>query len=226
MFRVLVVEDDAAIRGVLRTLLGSSGYRVEEAETVRQALVQVRANRPDLVLLDLGLPDGDGQELVRELRAFSTVPVVVLTARAAEREMIRALDGGADDYVVKPFQAGELLARLRAALRRPARAADVAAPQLVGRLTVDLVHRSVRSAEGDVHLTPLEFRVLECLLRRRGLVVTRDELIREVWGPGHVDDTRGLRTYVRGLRRKLEVDPARPRVLTTEAGVGYRLQAD
>jgi two-component system KDP operon response regulator KdpE len=225
MFRVLVVEDDGPIRAVLKTLLESAGYRVEQAETAARALVEARANRPDLVLVDLGLPDRDGQQLIRDIRAFSPVPLLVLSARTAEDEMVRALDGGADDYVVKPFQAGELLARIRAALRRPVRPAD-AAPVTVGRLQVDLVAREVRSAEGPVHLTPLEFRLLACLLQRRGLVVTRDQIIREVWGPTDVDDTRSLRTYVRTLRRKLEVDPGRPEVLRTEAGVGYRLLVD
>jgi two-component system KDP operon response regulator KdpE len=225
MFRVLVVEDDGPIRAVLKTLLESAGYRVEQAETAARALVEARANRPDLILVDLGLPDRDGQQLIRDIRAFSPVPLLVLSARTAEDEMVRALDGGADDYVVKPFQAGELLARIRAALRRPVRPAD-AAPVTVGRLQVDLVAREVRSAEGPVHLTPLEFRLLACLLQRRGLVVTRDQIIREVWGPTDVDDTRSLRTYVRTLRRKLEVDPGRPEVLRTEAGVGYRLLVD
>jgi two-component system KDP operon response regulator KdpE len=225
MFRVLVVEDDGPIRAVLKTLLESAGYRVEQAETAARALVEARANRPDVILVDLGLPDRDGQQLIRDIRTFSPVPLLVLSARTAEDEMVRALDGGADDYVVKPFQAGELLARIRAALRRPVRPAD-AAPVTVGRLQVDLVAREARSAEGPVHLTPLEFRLLACLLQRRGLVVTRDQIIREVWGPTDVDDTRSLRTYVRALRRKLEVDPGRPEVLRTEAGVGYRLLVD
>lgn len=224
MFRVLVVEDDAPIRSMLRALLESAGYRVEEAGNAQRALVEARANRPDLILVDLGLPDRDGQLLIREVRGFSAVPILVLSARSAEREMVAALDGGADDYVVKPFQAGELLARVRAALRRQARTGEAEGPVTVGLLTLDLARREARGRD-DVaeHLTPLEFRLLQCLLRKRGLVVTRDEIIRDVWGPGHEEDTRGLRAYVRSLRRKIEPDPDHPRVLRTEAGIGYRL---
>jgi len=224
MFRVLVVEDDAAIRRVLRVLLESEGYRVAEAENAQRALVEARSNRPDVMLVDLGLPDRDGQALIRDVRAFSAVPIVVLSARSAEAEMVTALDGGADDYVVKPFQAGLLLARVRAALRRQARPGPAPpGPVTVGRLTIDLSRREAHGADGPEHLTPVEFRLLQCLLRKRGFVVTRAEIIREVWGPGHDEDTRGLRAYVRNLRRKIEPDPNQPSVLRTEAGVGYRL---
>jgi two-component system KDP operon response regulator KdpE len=226
MFRVLVVEDDAPIRAMLRTLLESANYRVELAETAGRGLIEARANRPDVILVDLGLPDRDGQTFIRELRSFSQVPIVVLSARTAEPEMVRALDGGADDYVVKPFQAGELLARLRAAIRRQLRAANATGPVALGRLIVDLSSRTVQSEDGPVHLTPLEYRLLECLLRKRGLVVTQAEILREVWGPSHGEDTRGLRGYIRALRQKLEADPSRPSILTTETGVGYRLQEE
>ena len=225
MFRVLVVEDDADIRMVLRTMLESAGYRVELAATASRALLEASANRPDAVLVDLGLPDRDGQHLIREIRVFANVPVIVLSARGAEQEKITALDNGADDYVTKPFNAGELLARLRAALRRNVRSAEQAEVVAVGRLTVDLGRREARDADGPVHLTPLEFRLLECLARNPGLVVTQEQIIREVWGPGRLDDTRRLRSYIRMLRQKLEQDPARPRFLLTEAGVGYRLVA-
>jgi two-component system KDP operon response regulator KdpE len=226
MFRVLVVEDDADIRNVLRTLLESAGFRIEAAGTVARALVQARANRPDAVLVDLGLPDGDGHRLIREMRAFAAVPIIVLSARSAEAEKIAALDEGADDYVTKPFNAGELLARLRAALRRSARRDAQGETQLIGRLTIDLARREARDATGVVHLTPLEFRLLACLAHNLGLVVTQEQIIREVWGPGRLDDTRRLRSYIRMLRQKLEPDPARPRHLQTEVGVGYRLVAE
>jgi two-component system, OmpR family, KDP operon response regulator KdpE len=225
MFRVLVVEDDEDIRLVLRTLLESAGFRVEWAGTAARALLEARANRPDAVLVDLGLPDGDGQHLIRAIREFAPVPIIVLSARAAEQEKITALDNGADDYVTKPFNAGELLARLRAALRRSVRNSDQAETIAVGRLTIDLGRREARDAEGPVHFTPLEFRLLECLARNLGLVVTQEQVIREVWGPGRLDDTRRLRSYIKLLRQKIEPEPAHPRFLLTEVGVGYRLGA-
>jgi two-component system, OmpR family, KDP operon response regulator KdpE len=225
MFRVLVVEDDADIRMVVRTLLESAGYRVELASTAARAMVEARANRPDAVLVDLGLPDRDGQQLIRDIRGFAPVPVIVLSARGAEQEKIAALDNGADDYVTKPFNAGELLARLRAALRRSASGADHAGAVTVGKLCIDLARREVRDADGPVHFTPLEFRLLGALVRSLGLVVTQEQIIREVWGPDRLDDTRRLRAYIKMLRQKLEPEPGRPRYLLTEAGVGYRLQA-
>lgn len=223
MFRVLVVEDDAHIRSVLRMLLESAGYRVEQAETAARALVESRANRPDAVIVDLGLPDRDGQQLIRDIREFSTVPVIVLSARSAEAQKITALDNGADDYVTKPFEAGELLARLRAALRRSVRSADQSEVLTLGKLTVDLARREAREGKEAAHLTPLEFRLLEVLARNLGLVVTQEQVIRAVWGPERLDDTRRLRSYIKLLRQKIEPDPARPRVLLTEVGVGYRL---
>jgi two-component system, OmpR family, KDP operon response regulator KdpE len=223
MFRVLVVEDDAHIRSVLRTLLESAGYRVELAESAARGMIEARSNRPDAVLIDLGLPDRDGQQLIRDIRQFSTVPVLVLSARSAEQQKIMALDGGADDYVTKPFDAGELLARLRAALRRSVRTADQSEIFAIGRLTVDLSRREARQGNESVHFTPLEFRLLEVLARNQGLVVTQEQVIREVWGPERLDDTRRLRSYIKMLRQKIELEPARPRVLLTEVGVGYRL---
>jgi two-component system, OmpR family, KDP operon response regulator KdpE len=223
MFRVLVVEDDEHIRSVLQTLLESAGYRVETAENASRALIEARSNRPDAVVLDLGLPDRDGQQLIRDLRAFSNVPVLVLSARSAEKEKIKALDSGADDYVTKPFVPGELLARLRAALRRSVRSADQSEVLAVGRLTVDLARREAREGNLPVHLTPLEFRLLEVLARNLGLVVTQEQVIRQVWGPERLDDTRRLRAYIKLLREKIEPEPGRPRVLVTEVGVGYRL---
>lgn len=226
MFRALVVEDDESIQLLVRTLLESQGFRVMLAANAERALVESRAYRPDVVILDLGLPDRDGQRVIREIREFSTVPIIVLSARSADVEKIAALDGGADDYVTKPFSAAELLARVRAALRRSVRTAEQASTLAVGTLTLDLARREARGPAGSVHFTPLEFRVLECLARNRGLVVTQEQLMREVWGPDRIEDTRGLRAYVKMLRQKLEPDPGRPRYLLTEAGVGYRLQVD
>ncbi|HEX5650643.1 MAG TPA: response regulator [Steroidobacteraceae bacterium] len=227
MFRILVVEDDADIRRVLRALLEAEGYRVVEADSAARALVESRSHQPDVVLVDLGLPDRDGQALIRDVRRFSSVPILVLSARTLETEKIQALDGGADDYVTKPFNSGELLARVRAALRRNARSPERSPSLRIGSIAIDLATREARGSNGDaVHFTPLEYRLLVCLARAHGLVVTRDQLIGEVWGPDRMDDTRGLRAYVKGLRQKLEPDPARPRYLLTEPGLGYRLVAE
>jgi len=224
MFLVLVVEDDHDISAVLRTLLEAEHYRVVVAETGQRALVEARSHRPDILLLDLGLPDRDGLGVIRELRAFSPVPIIVLSARTMEAERILALDAGADDYVTKPFSSRELLARVRAALRRAAPASEQPSLVTVGQLTVDFARRQAQGPAGPVHLTPLEFRLLECLARARGIIVTRDQIIREVWGPDRIGDTRNLRVYVQMLRQKVEPDPGRPRFLLTEAGVGYRLE--
>lgn len=225
MFRALIVEDDPDIRGVVRTLLEAEGFRVVVAENATRGVLEARAHKPDVVVVDLGLPDVDGQVVIREIRKISSVPIVVLTARTAESEKIQALDAGADDYVTKPFSAGELLARVRAALRRSVRTAEQSEVVTIGAVTADLARRSARGPEGELHLTPLEWRILAHLARHRGLVVRQQDLIREVWGPTHdVEDTRGLRAYVKMLRQKLEPDPRRPRHLVTEVGVGYRLE--
>jgi len=226
MFLVLVVEDDRDISAVLRTLLEAEGYRVVVAECAERALLEARGHRPDLMLLDLGLPDRDGQSVIREVRGFSPLPIIVLSARTMEVERIAALDAGADDYVTKPFSARELLARVRAALRRAARTGGQPSLLKIGLLDVDFARRQAQGPGGPVHLTPLEFRVLECLARAHGLIVTRDHIIREVWGPDRVGDARNLRVYVKLLRRKVEPEPDRPRFLLTEAGVGYRLEVD
>ena len=226
MFRILVVEDDPGLRRLLRTLLEAERYRVVEAESGARALVEARAHKPDAVLVDLGLPDDDGQVVIRQVRAFSSVPIVVLSARTMETEKIRALDGGADDYITKPFSAGELLARLRAALRRSAGSGEQSSRLRLGALVMDLGTRQATGPAGQVHFTPVEFRLLTCLARAQGLVVTQDQILREVWGPDRITDTRGLRSYVKSLRQKLEPDPARPRYLITEPGVGYRLLAE
>jgi two-component system KDP operon response regulator KdpE len=226
MFRVLVVEDDPGIRTVLRTLLAAEGHRVITAESAERALIEAKSHKPDLVLLDLGLPDADGQVVIRRIRQFSQVPILVLSARSMEAEKIAALDGGADDYVTKPFSSTELLARVRAALRRKVWLDEPTDKVQVGPLTVDLQRRTAQGPDGPVHLTPLEFRVLEPLVRQRGLVVTREAIIRAVWGPDRTEDTRGLRSYIKMLRQKIEPDPSQPRLLVTEAGIGYRLHAD
>jgi two-component system KDP operon response regulator KdpE len=226
MFLVLVVEDDRDISAVLRTLLEAEGYRVVVAESGDRALIEARSHRPDLVLLDLGLPDRDGQSVIHDIRGYSPMPIVVLSARTMEAERILALDAGADDYVTKPFSSRELLARVRAALRRAARTGGQPAMLRIGLLNVDFAQRLAHGPGGLVHLTPLEFRVLECLARAHGLIVTRDHIIREVWGPDRVGDSRNLRVYVKLLRQKIEPEPDRPRFLLTEAGVGYRLEID
>jgi two-component system KDP operon response regulator KdpE len=227
MFRVLVVEDDPAIREVVRTLLEAQSFRVVLAETAARALIEARAHRPDVVLVDLGLPDRDGQSVVRDIRAQSTVPIIVLSARTAETEKIAAFDHGADDYVTKPFSAGELIARVRAALRRSVRTAEQSEVLVLGETTIDFGRREANGHDGPIRFTPLEYRLLSCLASRRGLVVRQDELIREVWGAGHApDDTRGLRAYVKMIRQKIEPDPRRPKYLITEIGLGYRLRAE
>jgi two-component system KDP operon response regulator KdpE len=226
MHQILIVEDDAGIRDVLRVLLSASNYRVVEAQTAGRGEIEARAHKPDLLLVDLGLPDRDGLELIRGVRSWSAVPVIVLSARTAEEQKIAALDAGADDYVTKPFAAAELLARVRAALRRTATGALPSSEIRLGAIVVDLARREMRGASAGVHLTPLEFRVLENLARYPGTIVKQDRLIREVWGPDQVDDTRSLRVCVRNLRAKLEPDPRRPRYLVTEAGLGYRLYVD
>jgi len=230
MYQVLVVEDEPEIRKVLRVLLETESYRIIEAENMARGEVETRSHKPDLLLVDLGLPDGDGLKLIRRLRSWSPVPIVVVSARAMEEQKIAALDAGADDYVTKPFSAPELLARVRAALRRSARGADQLPLLKFAETTVDLTRREATFVNGrdssQLHLTPLEYRVLDCLARHAGLIVTQAQLIREVWGPERLGDTRSLRVCMKNLRAKLEPDPKRPRYLITEAGLGYRLRSD
>ena len=224
MHQILIVEDDPGIREVLRVLLTAERYRVIEAENADRAAIEARSHKPDLMIVDLGLPDRNGLEVIRAIRAWSPVPVIVLSARSNEADKIAALDEGADDFVTKPFAARELLARVRAALRRSATGAGRAAQILLGKITVDLAKREVSGMAPGVHLTPLEFRVLENLARSAGSIVNQDQLTREVWGPSQVGDTRVLRVCIRNLRQKLEPDPKRPTYLVTEAGLGYRLR--
>jgi two-component system KDP operon response regulator KdpE len=222
---ILVIEDEPQIRRLLRNTLEAAGYRVIEAENGERGTLEAANHKPDLVMVDLGLPDLDGIEVVRRIRAWSALPILVLSARSAERDKIAALDAGADDYVTKPFSAGELMARVRAALRHASRLAQPGGSGLLhlGETEVDLERRQVRSAGRDVHLTPLEFRLLACLAQHAGMVLTHRHLLREVWGPSHIDQSHYLRIYMKQLRHKLEPDPARPRYLVTETGVGYRL---
>jgi two-component system, OmpR family, KDP operon response regulator KdpE len=224
MHQILVVEDDAAIREVLRVLLTAERYRVVEAETARRAQIEARSHKPDLLLVDLGLPDVDGIEVVKGVRAWSPVPIIVLSARTQEAQKIAALDAGADDYVTKPFSAAELLARVRAALRRNVRGTEQVATLRVGHAEIDLERRFASGPEGELHLTPLEYRVLECLVRHAGMIVRPQQLLREAWGPDKDGDTRTLRVCVQHLRAKLEPDPQRPKFLVTETGLGYRLK--
>ncbi len=226
MYLILIVEDDSAIRYVLRALLEAERYRCIEADSVLNAETQARTRKPDLMLVDLGLPDGDGLQVIRRVRAWSPVPIVVLSGSALEQRKIASLDAGADDYVTKPFSATELLARVHAAMRKTFRRHEPASELILGDARIDLVHRETRGRTGEIHLTPLEYRVLECLARNLGLIVAQSQLLREVWGPDHLGDTRGLRGCIKNLRDKLEPVPARPRYLINEMGVGYRLRSD
>jgi two-component system KDP operon response regulator KdpE len=226
MHQVLVIEDEPAIRGVLKVLLEAEHYRVIEADSALRAEIESRSHKPDLLLLDLGLPDGDGLAIIRRVRAWSPVPIIVLSARTQEEQKIAALDAGADDYVTKPFSAAELTARVRAALRRNVRGTEQTGMLKLGAVRIDLEKRAASGAAGEIHLTPLEYRVLESLARHLGAIVTQQQLIREVWGPDRLGDTRGLRVCILSLRGKVEADPHKPRYLVTEAGLGYRLRAE
>lgn len=220
---ILIVEDEPRIRDFVRAALAAEDYRVVEASTAARAADALAAEKPALAVFDLGLPDGDGVALIRALRQWSCLPVLVLSARAAEAEKVAALDAGADDYLTKPFGVRELLARVRALLRRRAPTADEAVT-CFGDVRVDRAHRVVERAGVAVALTPIEYRLLGVLLANVGRVLTQRQLLREVWGPGYAERSHYLRIYVGHLRRKLEADPARPRFLLTESGVGYRFQ--
>lgn len=222
--RALVVEDEPEIRRFVGLALKGDGFEVHEADGMRRGLIEAGTRRPDLVVLDLGLPDGDGVELIRDLRGWSDVPVIVLSARTDEADKIEALDAGADDYLVKPFGAGELLARVRAHLRRRATAAARSGDALLafGDVTVDLARRRVERAGQALHLTPIEYRLLTHLAAHPHCVLTHRQLLKAVWGPNHADDTHYLRVFMATLRKKLEADPAQPKHLVTETGIGYR----
>lgn len=224
---VAVIEDEAPIRKFLRAALTGEGYRVLEAETAREGLRIITQEHPQAVILDLGLPDRDGLEIVGDVRAWSTVPIVILSARGQEQEKIVALDAGADDYLTKPFSVGELLARLRAALRRAARVANVSGPEQTtfafGHVRVDLAARRVFADDREVKLTKLEFDLLQTLIQHAGKVLTHSFLLKAVWGPHAAQERHYVRVFMANLRKKLERNPARPEFLITEQGVGYRL---
>jgi len=222
---VLVVEDEQPMRRFLRSALTSHGFRVAEAGTLRDAEALVTETPPAAILLDLGLPDGDGLSLLRHIREWSTAPVIVLSAREREDDKVTALDAGADDYLTKPFGTSELLARIRVALRHARGQRTAEDPVLaIGPIEVDLARHEVRVDGKQVHLTPIEFRLLSLLARHAGKVLTHRQLLNEVWGPRSTQHTHYLRVHMAALRRKVEADPARPRWLATEAGVGYRLR--
>ena len=224
---ILVIEDESPIRKFLRVSLTGQEYRIEEAETGKQGLVLAASQPPDLLILDLGLPDMDGLDVLRSLREWLSAPVIVLSARGQERDKVAALDAGADDYLTKPFGVGELLARVRVAFRHSSRAEGKAEPKFtVGDLTVDLAARRVFVGEREVHLTPLEYKLLSLLVQHAGKVLTHRQLLKEVWGPHQVGEVHYLRVFMAGLRRKLEADPAQPRYLLTEQGIGYRLAGE
>jgi two-component system KDP operon response regulator KdpE len=229
----VVIEDEPQIRRFVRAALESEGWLVHEADTLQKGLAEAGTRKPDLLVLDLGLPDGDGTDLIRDVRGWSAVPIIVLSARADESDKIAALDAGADDYLTKPFGTGELLARVRANLRRPREAAPTsdlsaggpaASPVFrFGDVEVDRTARLVRRAGAEVHLTPIEYRLLGVLVAHHGRVLTHRQLLREVWGPSHAEQSHYLRIYMGHLRQKLEADPAQPVHLLTETAVGYRL---
>ncbi len=223
--KILIIEDEQEIRRFLRISLDSNGYRLVEAANGKDGVLQAASQQPDLIILDLGLPDVDGMQVIAQVREWSQIPIVILSARGQEHEKVSALDAGADDYLTKPFSVSELLARLRVALRRSSTVkGDSGEPifELNG-LKVDLPARQVFVDDMEIHLTPIEYRLLTTLIKYAGKVITHRQLLKEVWGPDSVFETQYLRVYVGQLRRKLESDPAQPRFLLTEPGVGYRL---
>ena len=225
--RVLVVDDEQAIRRFLRVSLSAHDYVVLEASNGREALLAVAAHHPDLVILDLGLPDLDGLDVTRRLREWCETPIIVVSAREKEHDKVEALDAGADDYLTKPFGTAELLARIRVALRHSLKTMGIGDGQFeVGDLRVDLVRRQVFVQGNEVHLSPIEYKLLTILVQFAGKVVTGRQLLKHVWGPGYEHESHYVRVYMGQLRHKLEADPARPRYLITEPGVGYRLKVE
>lgn len=220
----VLIEDDREIRRFVRTALNAMDFQVFEAEDGGRGLIEAGTRQPDLIVLDLGLPDRDGVDVVRDLRTWTGIPILILSARSDETQKVTALDAGADDYLTKPFGIPELQARVRALLRRSVRDEDSGKTTVeFGDLRIDFVQRSVTRAGVPVHLTPTEYRMLTTLVTHAGRVLTHRQLLKEVWGPAHVERTHYLRVFMAGLRRKLEADPARPQHLLTESGVGYRL---
>lgn len=220
---ILVIEDDATIRHFVRLTLEAEGHQVHEADTLRRGLIEAGTRRPDLVVLDLGLPDGDGVDFIREFRTWSTTPVIVLSARSAEADKINALDAGADDYLVKPFGAGELMARVRAQLRRHLHQTPSGDSVIhFGGFELDLLKRQLMLRGEQVHLTPIEYKLLTFLVGQPDRVITHSQLLKAVWGPGHGEDTHYVRVHMANLRKKVEANPSMPQHLLTEVGVGYR----
>jgi len=221
--RVLIIEDEADIRRFVRMALESEGHEAFEADSIKRGLIEAGTRRPELVILDLGLPDGDGVDFIRDLRGWSTCPVIVLSARSNEADKIAALDAGADDYLVKPFGAGELMARVRAQLRRNTQQSTASEPLIrFGEVCIDLTRRVVERDGQPLHLTPIEYRLLTYLVAQPNRVVTHRQLLKVVWGPGHAEDTHYVRVHMANLRKKIEVDASMPRHVITEAGIGYR----
>jgi two-component system, OmpR family, KDP operon response regulator KdpE len=225
---ILLIEDEPQMRRFLRITLQSNGYRLVETETGAEGLLQAASRNPEVVLLDLGLPDMDGLEVTTRLREWTQTPVIVISAREQEQDKVKALDAGADDYLTKPFNAGELLARIRVALRHALRQRSGRQEPVFSlyNLRVDLAQRQVFLDDREVHLTPIEYKLLTTLIRHAGKVITHRQLLTEVWGAAHVNEVQYLRVYMTQLRHKLESDPARPRFLMNEPGIGYRLKYD
>jgi two-component system KDP operon response regulator KdpE len=223
---VVVIEDDPPIRRFLRTGLSTHDFVVFEAGNGRQGIIEAGIRKPDLIILDLGLPDMEGVEVIQSIRAWSAMPIIILSARSAEQSKIEALDAGADDYLTKPFGLGELLARTRVALRHWFRVQDQNPSGVftTGNLQVDLLNRRVLINDEEVHLTPIQFRLLSVLVQNAGKVLTHRQILKDVWGPSHTESSHYLRIYMSQLRQKLEADPTQPKYLLTESGVGYRLK--
>jgi two-component system KDP operon response regulator KdpE len=223
---IVVIEDDPAIRLFLRTGLSAHGFKVFEAGRGKQGIIEAGVHKPDLIILDLGLPDMDGVDVIKTIREWSTMPIIILSARSNEQNKIDALDAGADDYLTKPFGLGELLARIRVALRHSVSSLtqDQNGIFKTGALKVDLLKRQVFVADSEVHLTPIQYRLLSVLIKNAGKVLTHQSLLKEVWGPSYKDNSHYLRIYMSQLRQKLEKDPAQPQYLLTESGIGYRLK--
>lgn len=219
---ILIVEDEKEIRRFVRIALESEGWRVFESDTLQRGLIEAGTRKPDLIILDLGLPDGDGLSYIQDLRQWSAIPIIVLSARNSEEDKVAALDAGADDYLSKPFGISELLARVRVALRRHSGGSQESPLINFSDISVDLINRQVTRAGVDLHLTPIEFRLLSALLANAGKVITQRQLLSQVWGPNYVEHNHYLRIYMGHLRQKLETDPTRPKHLLTETGVGYR----
>jgi two-component system KDP operon response regulator KdpE len=224
---IVIIEDDPAIRLFLRTGLSSRDFKVFEAENGRQGIIEAGIRKPDLIILDMGLPDLDGIAVIKNIRQWSTMPIIILSARSAERYKIEALDAGADDYLTKPFSLGELLARIRVALRHSVSSPEQDQGEIftIGAMKVDLLKRQVLIDDQEVHLTPIQYRLLSVLIKNAGKVLTHQYLLKEVWGLPYADNSHYLRIYMSQLRQKLEADPTQPQYLLTESGVGYRLKA-